>query len=597
MLDFSSDRSLRPYVFRIGGLLSLLGLLTLGLVPNLAQAQTPTTTIQNGNTDTRLQLNYDGGLYVPGIFGPTTPADSIPATGAGSRLMWYPAKGAFRAGRVGNRLDGTQWDASKVGNYSAALGVDTKASGQSSVALGNASAATKKGAVAMGITSGAEGSSAVAMGKSSTATGDFAVAIGQQANAEGQSSVALGGFTDATADAAKALGGTASALGAVSMNRGTAAGGNSVAMGEGEATGTRAVAMGRATVAATNQSLSAGTCNSANTTADNTLLAVGNGTFDTGSFSCTNNSDALRLKRNGDLAVGHSTPTARLHAKDNVSGSASSPSNHVGFVENTGGTNSDGLAIKAGPNDTPGSAVNYLTFYDGDGDPIGAIEGDGSGGITQTSGSGDFAEELPVETGAKAPDPAEIVGVQGGKASLDTDDADRVMIASRAPILKGNATPATEKDDDRRVALAFIGQVPVKTRGEAQPGDLIVPSGKEDGTARAVAPSEYRRPEHGPIAGQVWSAKTSKEVGEVTVAVGLGRSGAVAERLQSQQAQIDSLKEKVHQIQDVKKRLAVLEAGRSPSVVAGLSGSGARLLLAFLLGGLFGAGLLWPRGE
>src|SRR6056297_4170621 len=104
----------------------LLGsVLLIGLLPMSASAQTPTTTIQNGNGDTRLELNYDGGLLVPGTFGPTTPADSIPAEGAGTRLMWYPAKAAFRAGRVGRNKDGTQWNASKVGDYSVAFGVDT----------------------------------------------------------------------------------------------------------------------------------------------------------------------------------------------------------------------------------------------------------------------------------------------------------------------------------------------------------------------------------------------------------------------------------------------------------------------------------------
>src|SRR6056297_788060 len=95
------------------------------LLVGTAYGQTPTTTIQNGGADTRLQLNYDGGLLVPGTFGPTTPADSIPAAGAGTRLMWYPAKAAFRAGRVGLFKDGTQWNATKVGDYSVAFGVDT----------------------------------------------------------------------------------------------------------------------------------------------------------------------------------------------------------------------------------------------------------------------------------------------------------------------------------------------------------------------------------------------------------------------------------------------------------------------------------------
>ncbi|MEF8940440.1 MAG: hypothetical protein V5A22_11375, partial [Salinivenus sp.] len=113
-----------------------------------------------------------------------------------------------------------------------------------------------------------------------------------------------------------------------------------------------------------------------------------------------------------------------------------------------------------------------------------------------------------------------------------------------------------------------------------------------DGTARAVAPSEYRRATHGPIAGQAWSAKETSKVGEVTVAVGLGRSGAVAEQLTSQRQRIAELETENEEFED---RLAALEAERSPSAVAGLTGSTAGLLLAFVLGGLAGAGLLWRR--
>jgi superfamily I DNA and RNA helicase len=104
---------------------------------------------------------------------------------------------------------------------------------------------------------------------------------------------------------------------------------------------------------------------------------------------------------------------------------------------------------------------------------------------------------------------------------------------------------------------------------------------------------------HGPIVGQAWSPKASEEIGEVTVAVGLGRSGAVAERMEDQRDRIAELEAENEalktQQQEIKNRLAALEAERSPSVVAGLAGSGTGLLLAFLLGGLLGAGLIWRR--
>ena len=53
-------------------------------VPLFGGAQMPAATVE------------DGGLLVPGTFG----TGSIPASGEGVRMMWYPAKAAFRVGRV-----------------------------------------------------------------------------------------------------------------------------------------------------------------------------------------------------------------------------------------------------------------------------------------------------------------------------------------------------------------------------------------------------------------------------------------------------------------------------------------------------------------
>jgi hypothetical protein len=57
---------------------------------------------------------------------------STPVSGAGTRMMWIPAKGAFRVGEV----RGTEWDDINIGDKSFAQGFGTKASGDGSVALG-----------------------------------------------------------------------------------------------------------------------------------------------------------------------------------------------------------------------------------------------------------------------------------------------------------------------------------------------------------------------------------------------------------------------------------------------------------------------------
>ena len=59
-----------------------------------------------------LQINTDAGMVARGILG----YGSVPVSGSGVRLMWYPSKAAFRAGGV----DGAQWDDADIGQYSAA---------------------------------------------------------------------------------------------------------------------------------------------------------------------------------------------------------------------------------------------------------------------------------------------------------------------------------------------------------------------------------------------------------------------------------------------------------------------------------------------
>ncbi|MFB6099467.1 MAG: hypothetical protein ABEK84_10215, partial [Salinibacter sp.] len=410
-----------------GSLFAALFLLgSLGLSTS-AHAQHPTavTSIVNSNADTTMEVNYNGSLLMPGErVGPSAAADSIPAEGAGTRMMWFPSESAFRAGRVGAFKDGTQWNASKIGVGTAAFGTDTKASGLESVATGRATIAT--------------GNRSVALGLEAVASGDEAFSMGTRTKARGHQSVALGYQTRALNEAA--------------------------------------VALGFETTAATPHSLTIGEYNSSNTSSDKSLFVVGNG-------KRFRRADALVLKEDGDLSIdgvfraGPTGSTFAGHFQGTKNAGDGSLSSYIGYIENLStGSDADGLAVRAGPSSNPGSSVNYVTFFDGDSTAIGAIEGNGSGGITQVTGGADFAEELPVAEGVPTPEPAALVGVRGGEVRLKTEKADRAMIVSRTPALKGNATPSTTADDDRRVPVAFVGQVPVKLRGPAEIGDLIVPS-------------------------------------------------------------------------------------------------------------------------
>ena len=131
------------------------------------------------------------GFAVTGSFG----AGSIPTTGVGTRVMWYPAKAAFRAGDTRNDgvSTGTAWDDANIGNYSAAFGRNTIASGTFSFAMGLRTAAFGSfGAAAIGYETIASGTSSIAMGNETNAVGDNATAMGTQTIASGARSTAMG---------------------------------------------------------------------------------------------------------------------------------------------------------------------------------------------------------------------------------------------------------------------------------------------------------------------------------------------------------------------------------------------------------------------
>ncbi len=139
----------------------------------------------------KLTLVNDAGILATGIF---SSGIILPnGLGAGSRLIWYPRKAAFRAGYVSS----TQWDDANMGNYSAALGKNSTASGNYSVVGG-------------GDTNLASGQySNVIGGQTNTASGDYSAITGGLNNtASGQYTTVTGGQTNlVSANYAAILGG------------------------------------------------------------------------------------------------------------------------------------------------------------------------------------------------------------------------------------------------------------------------------------------------------------------------------------------------------------------------------------------------------
>ncbi|MGQ0826997.1 MAG: hypothetical protein ACT4ON_01250, partial [Bacteroidota bacterium] len=112
----------------------------------------------------------NGSVLFDGSTGP------IPANGAGTRMMWYPAKKAFRVGEAGT----TSWDDINIGWGSAAFGYNTLSTGLRSFAIGN--------------TTKASGGNTFAAGVSTNVTGENASGIGVGVNAQSYSSFVTGQY-------------------------------------------------------------------------------------------------------------------------------------------------------------------------------------------------------------------------------------------------------------------------------------------------------------------------------------------------------------------------------------------------------------------
>jgi hypothetical protein len=111
----------------------------------------------------RFVVDSAGGFVAHG----TINRGTIPATGAGERLMWYPRKAALRVGAV----SGTQWDDVSIGGYSVATGYNTTASWNYSTAMGYSTTASGTASTAMGYNTTASGNHSTAMGYSASTNG------------------------------------------------------------------------------------------------------------------------------------------------------------------------------------------------------------------------------------------------------------------------------------------------------------------------------------------------------------------------------------------------------------------------------------------
>ncbi|MBN1447093.1 MAG: hypothetical protein JXA28_04120 [Bacteroidetes bacterium] len=141
------------------------------------------------------------------------------------------------------------------------------------------------------------------------------------------------------------------------------------------------------------------------------------------------------------------------------------------------------------------------------------------GGITYQSKNADYAEWVPKANPAERIRAMQIVGINGGKVSLDTRDAEQIMAVSSGPVVIGNTPP--EGEEYRHVRVGFMGQVPVFVLGACAAGDYVLASGNNDGYGVAM-PAEELRLEHLPrVLGRALSSSENRVVGCVNVLIGV----------------------------------------------------------------------------
>ncbi len=145
-------------------------------------------------------LMKDNGLLMD--TGTISSGSSLTVSGAGTRMFWYPKKGAFRAGTA----TGTVWDDSNLGINSAVFGYGNIGSGRYSLACGVSNTASDDGALVYGAQNSASGTYSFTGGKNNGATGYSTVALGYNCYASGTEAVALGTNNTANGNYSVAIG-------------------------------------------------------------------------------------------------------------------------------------------------------------------------------------------------------------------------------------------------------------------------------------------------------------------------------------------------------------------------------------------------------
>jgi hypothetical protein len=157
---------------------------------------------------TAFEVRDDGAFvaygFVRDVGNTTGCASSLPATGAGTRFLWHPCRGAVRFGRVPTGQ--TNWDDANLDDFTFAGGNQVTASGYGAFSFGDQVNVSSTVGVGFGSAVTVSGTAGFSAGASNVCSGFACTAIGYTTHAAGQGSVALGYRTESAANYSVALG-------------------------------------------------------------------------------------------------------------------------------------------------------------------------------------------------------------------------------------------------------------------------------------------------------------------------------------------------------------------------------------------------------
>ncbi len=385
------------------------------------------------------KLHVNGGILATGSDGNT------PVSGNGTRLMWIPAKAAFRLGTVTTNY----WDDANIGTYSFASGSNTRALGSNSVAMGSNVRADGFCNICLGSNNITSGSYTFSIGKDNTGSGQ-SLTFGTNNQASALNAVAIGGGNIASNSYAIAMGGGSLASGYSSLAIGDHA----------TASGSYSNAVGLQTTSQSYCSFVTGRYNLISGTSGSwinsePLFIIGNG------LDGANRNNALTVYKNGNAELDGSLDIKGILTQNSDSllwTSAAGTSTHLGLEAgklNTGnyntivgyqaskdltsGQENTTMGYASGYSLNEGNDNTFLGYYSGlynsDGEAntfIGALAG-------MMTSSGIYNTYVGVESGANATGGGNVL--LGHRAGYNESGSNKLYIANTdagSPLIYGD---------------------------------------------------------------------------------------------------------------------------------------------------------------